>query len=51
MDVAKYPRAAIAAMSRNASVDLAITRANQTSFSIPDIKEILSFIDLSTTKV
>jgi hypothetical protein len=51
MDVARYPIAAIAAMSRKASEDLSITRANQTSFSIPDIKEILSFIDLSTTKV
>jgi hypothetical protein len=50
-DVAKYPRAAIAAMSRKARVDLATTRENQTSFSIPDIKEILSFIDLSTNKV
>jgi hypothetical protein len=50
-DVAKYPRAAIATMSRKARVDLATTRENQTSFSIPDIKEILNFIDLSTNKV
>jgi hypothetical protein len=50
-DVAKYPMAAIAAISRNASVDLATTSANQTSFSIPVKKERLNFIDLSTTKV
>jgi hypothetical protein len=50
-DVAKYPMAAIAAMSRNASVDLTTTSANQTSFSIPVKKERLNFIDLSTTKV
>jgi hypothetical protein len=50
-DVARYPIAAIAAMSRNARVDLANTRENQTSFSMPVKKERLSFIDLSTTKV
>jgi hypothetical protein len=50
-DVARYPIAAIAAMSRNARVDQANTRENQTSFSMPVKKERLSFIDLSTTKV
>jgi hypothetical protein len=50
-DVARYPMAAIAAMSRNARVDLATTRENQTNFSMPVKKERLSFIDLSTTKV
>jgi hypothetical protein len=50
-EVAKYPMAAIAAMSRNASMDLTTTSANQTSFSIPVKKERLNFIDLSTTKV
>jgi hypothetical protein len=50
-DVAKYPSAAIAAMSRNARVDLATTSENQTSFSIAVIKEILDLIDLNTTKV
>jgi hypothetical protein len=50
-DVAKYPIAAIAAMSRNARVDLANTSENQTSFSMPVKKERLSFIDLNTTKV
>jgi hypothetical protein len=51
MAVAKYPIAAIAAMSRNARVDLTTTSANQTSFSIRVKKERLNFIDLSTTKV
>jgi hypothetical protein len=51
MDVAKYPTAAIAAMSKNARVDLSATRENQTSFSVRVKKETLSFIDLSTTKV
>jgi hypothetical protein len=50
-DVAKYPMAAIAAMSRNARVDLATTSENQTNFSSPVKKERLSFIDFSTTKV
>jgi hypothetical protein len=50
-EVAKYPIAAIAAMSRNASVDLTTTRENQTIFSTPVKKERLSFIELSTTKV
>jgi hypothetical protein len=50
-DVAKYPMAAIATMSRNASNDLAATSENQTSFSIPVKKERLDFIDLSTAKV
>jgi hypothetical protein len=50
-DVAKYPMAAIAAMSKNARVDLATTRENQTNFSIPVKKERLAFMDLSTTKV
>jgi hypothetical protein len=50
-DVARYPMAAMAAMSRNASVDLTTTSANQTSFSIRVINEILAVIDLSTTKV
>jgi hypothetical protein len=50
-DVAKYPMAAIAAMSRNARVDLATTSENQTIFSLTVKKERLSFIDLSTTKV
>jgi hypothetical protein len=50
-DVAKYPMAAIATMSRNASVDLTTTSANQISFSIPVKKERLNFIDLSITKV
>jgi hypothetical protein len=50
-DVAKYPMAAIATMSRNASVDRANTRANQTVFSIPVKKERLNFIDLSTSRV
>jgi hypothetical protein len=51
MDVAKYPTAAIAAMSKNARVDLSATSENQTSFSVRVRKETLSFIDLSTTKV
>jgi hypothetical protein len=51
IDVAKYPMAAIAAMSRNASADLDTTSENQTSFSIPVIKERVDFIDLSTTRV
>jgi hypothetical protein len=51
MDVAKYPTAAIAAMSKNARVDLSATRENQTSFSVRVKKETLRFIDLSTTKV
>jgi hypothetical protein len=51
MDVAKYPMAAMAAMSRNERVDLSSTSVNQTSFSIRVKKEILSFIELSTTKV
>jgi hypothetical protein len=51
MDVAKYPMAAIAATSRNASVDLRTTRKNQNSFSIRVKKERLNFIDSSTTKV
>jgi hypothetical protein len=50
-DVAKYPIAAIAAMSRNASVDLATTSENQTNFSIRVKKEILILMDVSTTKV
>jgi hypothetical protein len=50
-DVAKYPIAAIAAMSRNARVDLATTSENQTNFSMPVKKERLCFIDLSTTRV
>jgi hypothetical protein len=50
-DVAKYPMAAIAAMSRNASIDLTTTSANQTSFSSEVKKERLNFIDLSTNKV
>jgi hypothetical protein len=50
-DVAKYPMAAIASMSRNARVDLTTTRENHTSFSIPFKKESDDFIDLSTTKV
>jgi hypothetical protein len=50
-DVAKYPIAAIAAMSRNARVDLATTNENQTSFSIPVKNEMLVFMDLNTTKV
>jgi hypothetical protein len=50
-DVAKYPMAAIATMSRNASVDLTTTSANQISFSIPVKKERLNFIDLSIIKV
>lgn len=50
-DVAKYPMAAIANMSRNASVDLATTRANQTNFSVPVKKERLNFIDLNTNQV
>jgi hypothetical protein len=50
-DVERYPIAAIAAMSRNARVDLATTRENQTNFSIPVKKERLVFMDLSTTKV
>jgi hypothetical protein len=50
-DVAKYPIAAIAAMSRNARVDLANTSENQTSFSMRVINEILNSIDLSTSKV
>jgi hypothetical protein len=50
-DVAKYPTAAIAAMSKNARVDLAATSENQTNFSIPVIKEMLDFMDLNTTKV
>jgi hypothetical protein len=50
-DVAKYPMAAIAAMSRNASMDLATTSENHTNFSIPVKKERLSFIDFSTSKV
>jgi hypothetical protein len=51
MDVAKYPMAAIAATSRNASVDLNTTSENQTSFSIRVKKERLNFIDSSTIKV
>jgi hypothetical protein len=51
MEVAKYPTAAIAAMSKNARVDLSATSENQTSFSVRVRKETLSFIDLSTTKV
>jgi hypothetical protein len=50
-DVAKYPIAAIAAMSKNARVDLATTSENQTNFSIPVKKEMLVFMDLNTTKV
>jgi hypothetical protein len=50
-DVAKYPIAAIAAMSRNARVDLATTSENQTNFSIPVKKEMLVFMYLNTTKV
>jgi hypothetical protein len=50
-DVAKYPMAAIAATSRNASDDLTTTSPNQTSFSIRVKKERLNFIDLSTSKV
>ena len=51
IDVAKYPIAAIAAMSRNAREDLTRTSANQTDFSIRVKKERLSLIDLSTAKV
>jgi hypothetical protein len=51
IDVAKYPTAAIAAMSKNARVDLSATSENQTSFSARVRKETLNFIDLSTTKV
>jgi hypothetical protein len=50
-DVARYPMAAIANMSRNARLDLANTSAHQYSFSIRVKKERLSFIALSTTKV
>jgi hypothetical protein len=50
-DVAKYPMAAIAAMSRNARVDLATTSENQTIFSLRVKKERLAFMDLNTTKV
>jgi hypothetical protein len=51
MDVAKYPIAAIAAMSRNARVDRATTSENQTNLSIPVKNEILVFMALNTTKV
>jgi hypothetical protein len=50
-DVAKYPIAAIAAMSKNARVDLATTSENQTIFSVRVKKERLAFMDLNTTKV
>ena len=50
-DVAKYPIAAIAAMSKNARVDLANTSENQTTFSLRVKKERLAFMDLSTAKV
>ncbi len=50
-DVAKYPIAAIAAMSRNARVDLATTSANHTSFSNRVKKDRLRIIDFSTAKV
>jgi hypothetical protein len=49
-DVAKYPMAAIAAMSRNASDDLDTTSATQTTFSFRVKKERLDFIEFSTTK-
>jgi hypothetical protein len=48
-EVARYPMAAIANMSRNARVDLANTSANQKNFSIPVRKERLRLIALSTT--
>jgi hypothetical protein len=50
-DVAKYPMAAIATMSKNARVDLATTSENQTNFSMPVKKERLAFMDLNTAKV
>jgi hypothetical protein len=50
-ELARYPIAAIPAMSRNARVDLTTTSANQINFSTPVMKEILNLIDLSTSKV
>jgi hypothetical protein len=50
-EVARYPMAAMAAMSRNVRAERRVRSVNQTVFSKLVMKEILILMDLSTPKV